>query len=277
MKAKKYFLIAGILVLGMMLMACNLTSLISQVSSAVSNEISNDSSSTESSSTESNSNESNSNDSNSNDSNSNDSNSNDSNSNDSNSNDSNSNDSNSNVLFSDNFSKTSSGWDRISDEYGENDYVDGTYQFRIDAANYDIWANPGKSFTDVVVDVDATLIDGSENNDFGVICRYQDAKNFYFAEIASDGYYIIGKYVDGDMSALGSDQMVETDLVNGGNTTNHIRFECNGSDLVLDINGSTADSETDTDLTYGDVGLIAGDYDTPGVVISFDDFVVTQP
>ena len=230
MKAKKFLLITGILVLALTLMACNLTSLISQVSNEVKNGAS-----------------------------------------------SNGGESTSNVLFSDDFSKTSSGWDRISDDYGENDYVDGTYQFRIDAANYDLWANPGKNFTDTVIDVDATLVDGPEDNDFGVICRFTDSENFYFAEVASDGYYIIGKYVDGSMSPLGSEQMVETNLVNSGNTTNHIRFECSGSNLALYINGSLASQVTDTDLTSGDVGLIAGDYDTTGVTVAFDNFVVTQP
>jgi hypothetical protein len=181
-----------------------------------------------------------------------------------------------NVLYSDDFSSSSSGWDRASGDEGYTDYSNDAYEISVDVANYDLWANPGEYFTDVSVETDATLVSGTEDNDIGVICRYQDVSNFYFAVIASDGYYGIGKVADGSQEYL-TDGLPSTDLVNTGYATNHIRFDCVGSSLSLYINGDLAESVSDSDFSAGDAGLMAGTFDTPGVVVSFDNFVVYQP
>lgn len=180
------------------------------------------------------------------------------------------------VLFSDDFSSSNSGWDRASGDEGYTDYDNDAYVISVDVANYDLWANPGEYFTDVSVEVDATLVSGTEDNDIGVICRYQDVSNFYFAVIASDGYYGIGKVADGSQDYI-TDGLPSTDLINLGYDTNHIRFDCIGDSLSLYINGNLAESVSDSDFTAGDVGLMGGTFDTPGVVISFDNFVVYEP
>jgi len=179
------------------------------------------------------------------------------------------------VLFSDDFSNTNSGWDRASGDEGYTDYSNDAYEISVDVANYDLWANPGQYFTDVSVETDATLVSGTEDNDIGVICRYQDVSNFYFAVIASDGYYGIGKVADGSQEYI-TDGLPSTDLVSS-NSTNHIRFDCVGSSLSLYINGTLAETVSDSDYSAGDVGLMAGTFDTAGVVISFDNFVVYEP
>jgi hypothetical protein len=180
------------------------------------------------------------------------------------------------TLFSDDFSNTSSGWDRATGENGFTDYQDGTYHIQVIPDNYDLWANPGLSFTDVRIDVDATLVSGTENNDFGVLCRYQDTANYYFVEVASEGYYGIGKKTDGVQNVL-TDGYPATDLVNAGNTSNHLRVDCAGDKITLYINGTLAGSVTDSSFAGGDVGLIAGTFDVAGVEFAFDNFVVTQP
>lgn len=186
--------------------------------------------------------------------------------------------SNSSVLFEDDFSKSSSGWDSYSDTDGLTDYVDGTYHIQVANSNYDLWANPGKSFTDVQTEVDATKVSGPDDNDFGLICRYTDADNYYFAVVASDGYYGFGKLVKGTQTLFGADSgLSTTDLVKSGSELNHLRFDCIGSTLTLYINGSQAGSIEDSDLASGDVGLIAGTFDTAGVEIKFDNFKVLKP
>ena len=99
-----------------------------------------------------------------------------------------------NILFQDDFSDTSSGWDRVNNSDSVTDYADGAYRIWVNKPQYDIWANPGKSFAgDVRIEVDASKKAGPDDNDFGVICRYEDINNFYFFHITSDGYAIIGK------------------------------------------------------------------------------------
>jgi hypothetical protein len=183
----------------------------------------------------------------------------------------------SNVVFADDFSDPNSGWDDWSDSGDSSSYVNGTYQLNVNSTSSEIWGTLDKNFTDTSVEVDATKLGGPDDNDFGIICRYTDSDNYYFAEIASDGYYAIAKYVDGTFSNIGSEGMIATDLVNMGDATNHLRFDCDGSTLSLYANGTLLTSVSDTDLTSGKIGLVAGSFDTGGVLISFDDVVVSIP
>ncbi len=182
----------------------------------------------------------------------------------------------SDVLFEDDFSKTSSGWDRTTGDTGSTDYGDGDYQILVNETQYDMWANPGKSFTDVSVEVDAVMVGGPEDNDFGLICRYQDVSNYYFGIISSDGYYAIG-YVKGGTQNLFSDSLEFSDAIKQGYENNRVRLDCVGDTLTLYVNGTQLTQAFDSDFTNGDVGLMAGTFDTVGTQISFDNFVVKKP
>jgi len=181
------------------------------------------------------------------------------------------------ALFSDDFSDPDSGWDRVQAEEGVTDYDNGRYRIFVDQSQHDYWANPGLSFTDVQVEADATKIGGPDDNDFGLICRYQDTENFYAFLISSDGYYSIMKYSGGSSETLGADAMLSTDAVIQGDSTNHLRADCIGDSLTLYANGERLHAVTDSAFSSGDVGLIAGTFDEPGADIAFDDFVVLQP
>ena len=181
------------------------------------------------------------------------------------------------VLFRDGFSDTSSGWDRLTTSEGITDYGDGVYRIYVNDTNVDYWANPGKSFTDVRVEVEATKIGGPDDNDLGVICRYVDIDNFYFGLISSDGYAIIGKVKDGEQIGISSDGMEPVEGIKQGDATNLIRLDCVGEALKLLVNGSQIASGSDSDFAKGDVGLMAGSFDTPGTDVNFDNFIVRQP
>ena len=84
------------------------------------------------------------------------------------------------ILFQDDFSDSSSGWDDYSSEEGSTEYSNGVYRIYVNAASSDYWANPGLSFKDTVTTVDATKVGGPDDNDFGLLCRYQDIDNYYF-------------------------------------------------------------------------------------------------
>ncbi len=183
----------------------------------------------------------------------------------------------SSVLFFDDFSDPSSGWDRVNVKDGVSDYSSGHYRILVNTAKSDVWANPGLKFSDVRVDVYAEKVKGDDDNDFGVICRYQDNENFYFFVISSDGYYGIGKVVNGEQSSIGLDSMSPSPYIFKGSTTNHIRADCVGSQLSLYVNTYLLGEYEDTQFTSGDVGLLAGTFDKPGVEIYFDDFRVSQP
>ena len=181
------------------------------------------------------------------------------------------------VLFEDDFSSTSSGWDQVDSSDRVTDYDNGAYLIRVNDTNSDAWANPGKTFGDVRVEVDATKTGGDDNNNFGVICRSQagSVDDFYTLWISSDGYYAIVKIENGDLGFLVEWQT--SDAINQGNTTNHIRGDCVGSTLSVYANGTLLGSADDSTFTSGDVGLEAGTFDVGGTEIRFDNFVVSQP
>lgn len=181
------------------------------------------------------------------------------------------------VLFKDDFTDPASGWDRVTEADGITDYAAGIYRIYVNSTNTDVWSNPGLSFTDVQVEVDTNKAGGDNNNLFGILCRYQDAENYYFFLISSDGYYGIGKTIDGNQQIIGSEFMVPSELINQGDAANHLRGDCVGNQLSLAVNEAFLATVEDSDLTSGDVGLIAGTINIPGTDIYFDNFVVIQP
>lgn len=181
------------------------------------------------------------------------------------------------VLFQDDFSRPESGWDHYRDEQYISDYKNGEYELEILQSNILAWATPGLSFNDSHIMVEATRRQGPADNAFGLMCRYQDPDNFYFFLISSDGFAGIGIRRDGERQLLSDEHMLPSDSIRAGYATNRILARCVGSNLELYINGEFVTSVEDDTWSSGDVGLIAGSYETGGVVIEFDNFSVQQP
>jgi hypothetical protein len=181
------------------------------------------------------------------------------------------------ILFMDDFSDNTSGWDRYTDTDGITDYENGIYRINVLDTRSDYWANPGKNLSDVRIEVDATKAGGPDDNDIGVICRYKSVDDFYVFMISSDGYYGISKVVAGESELIGQESWLDSDAIKLGLDTNHIRVDCVGSQLSLYVNGVFITSVTDSEFSSGDVGLLAGTYDTPGTDIHFDNFVIYDP
>ncbi len=94
----------------------------------------------------------------------------------------------------------------------------------------------------------------------------------------NDGYVGIVLVMDNHQTVLSKDNLLQPhDAVQQGEATNHLAAECVGNTLTLYVNGVQVDRVTDSTLTDGDVGLIAGSYEESGVDVLFDNFVVTRP
>jgi hypothetical protein len=181
------------------------------------------------------------------------------------------------VLYQDDFSRPASGWLRTSTQVGAMDYYSNVYRIVVNAPDYDLWSVAGASFTNVRLEADAGKFGGPVENRFGLVCRYRDAQNFYFFVISSDGYYAIGKVSGGTRSLLGQPAMTYNAAVPTGVAPNHLRFDCLGSMLAGYVNGQMIALAQDADFANGDVGLIAGAFDIPGVDVVFDNFGVYKP
>lgn len=182
------------------------------------------------------------------------------------------------VIYFDNFSNPDSGWDVWNSDSAVISYDMDGLRFQIKEANYDYWSLPGQRFPDVTLGVDARSIDGPTDNDFGLLCRFQNEYNFYAFLISSDGYGGIVKVKDGLYQTLTSPDGLEYGLmIEQGQTLNQIRADCVGTRLILYVNQEKFLEVEDSDFTTGDVGLIAGSYSEPGVDILFDNFYVLKP
>lgn len=180
------------------------------------------------------------------------------------------------IIFQDNFSDPTSGWNRVTAPNGATDYADGMYRIWVNQANLDVWARPGLNLADISIEVEALKIDGDRDNRFGIICRITDTHNFYVFLITSDGYYGIGKVLTGQFLLLNAQRLQTSSHIQTGSATNHIRADCVGNTLTLFVNGLELARVQDFDLQNGDVGLLAGTYTSPGLDIRFDNFLVHE-
>jgi hypothetical protein len=181
------------------------------------------------------------------------------------------------ALYQDDFSDPVDGWVQTSDMNGSLGYFQGAYQIQVNTANHDLWAVSGHEYQDVQLEAVVSSVEGPVFNRFGLICRFQDALDYYFFIISSDGYYAIGRNIHGSISLLGQEMMAFSDAIVQGNAPIHLRFDCIGNTLTGTVDDQVIASANDDSLTKGDAGLLAGTFDLPGVTVVFDDFRVIKP
>ena len=179
------------------------------------------------------------------------------------------------ILFKDEFDVNTTGWDRFANDGGVMDYFDGGFRILVKQPGLNFWSTPHKNYGDVRIEADVTKLAGPDENRMGVICRYQGG-NYYFFIISNDGFYGIGKFIKGQTVLLGQEEMQKSTLIQM-NAVNHLQADCIGKTLTFTLNGTQLAATQDGDLPSGDVGVLAGTFTQPGVDVSFDQFVVTQP
>ena len=142
------------------------------------------------------------------------------------------------------------------------------------------WANAGRDIDDAIITVETFQADGSDDNAYGVICRYQNPENFYVFLISGDGHYAIGKYQSGSPQVQylsGEGQYTFSDAINQGASKNEIRASCVGNELSLTVNGVPLETVNDPTFVIGDIGLGASTFQPGTTVIEFDNLRVFAP
>ncbi len=181
------------------------------------------------------------------------------------------------VLFADDFSSPTSGWNRQQfGEEGTMDYDGGGYRMLVNALQANFWSTPHKDFSDVRLEVDEGKLGGPDENRIGLICR-AIGESYYFFIIGSDGYYALGLFKDHQATLLGQSAMQSSAEIRTGTAVNHLRLDCVGSQLDAYVNGAQVAQAQDSTLQHGDVGLLAGTFNQPGVDVIFDNFAVLKP
>ncbi len=179
------------------------------------------------------------------------------------------------LIYLDDFEDPSSGWGEQRTDESTVGYSDGGYLIQVDATRWLVWSLAGLDEADVDITVVARVVQPTGEGDFGLVCRCQDESNFYAAEVAEDGYFAIWKYQDDAYSALVEWTPLPEDLLAQAQYT--LRLRCVGDRLTFYVNDRLLATARDEALTTGDVGLIAGTWDTPGIQVLFDEFAVYRP
>ncbi len=179
------------------------------------------------------------------------------------------------TLYQEEFENNTSGWDRVSNDNGIMDYDSGGYRMLVQHAGYNLWSTPEKNYKDVRVEVDLFRLNGPTENRMGLMCRYQHG-DYYFFVISNDGFYAIGKFISGQTLLLGQTEMKASEFILK-DAVNHLRADCIGNTLTFYINFNEVASVQDSDFPNGDVGLLTGAFNEPGVDVLYDHFLVMQP
>ncbi|MEA5079737.1 MAG: family 16 glycoside hydrolase [Anaerolineaceae bacterium] len=181
------------------------------------------------------------------------------------------------TLASEDFSSDNGKWATQDDEYGKAAFENGTFVVTARQEAKTMWSTYNETFTNVKIEVDATVLNATENdnNGFGVDCRVQENGDGYSFQISSDGYYAIVKFADTDGSEL--IDWTESDAINQGEGTNHITAICQGNNLELWVNNVFLASATDDAFASGNVSLSATTFTSTNTEVAFDNFQIVNP
>jgi hypothetical protein len=181
------------------------------------------------------------------------------------------------VLFQDDFSEPSGDWPVQADSGGFTGYQDGAYRIQVEQPFTERQAIADFKTADALIQVMTTRNGGPTDNRFGILCRYQDALNYYSFQISTDGYFAVLKVAEGTPGLLGMESMWRHESLRPGQAQHFIEVKCAGDELNLKVDGELLISVRDSSFTTGAVGVSAGTFREGGTDILFDRFQVLYP
>ncbi len=176
--------------------------------------------------------------------------------------------------YEDDFEKPNSGWDVYEADYASASYQEGQYVIQVHQPHTEAWGMAGKRFDDVLVQVDARLVDGV-SGDYGVVCRYQNHESFYYLGITSDGVGFI--LVSQPGQGFQVINRTRSDAIRLGWDANQLRVACVGERLALTVNEKLILEAQDGRLGRGDIGLAAGTFGQTNTRVHFDNLLASAP
>ncbi|HID51659.1 MAG TPA: hypothetical protein EYP41_06450 [Anaerolineae bacterium] len=169
-------------------------------------------------------------------------------------------------------------WRTDSDSEVAGVVENGVYDFTIFADELTSWTTAGENFKDGLYEVEATQVDGPDNNAFGMLFRLDDQNdNFYAFQISGDGFVWIGRYRNGIAEEpIINDWWFESTAVKPGDgATNKLSVRAEGQNLIFLVNDIEVGRVSDDAFPNGDIGLMVRSLGQPNVHVQFDNFTVT--
>ncbi|MBN2463569.1 MAG: hypothetical protein JXB43_08255 [Dehalococcoidia bacterium] len=180
------------------------------------------------------------------------------------------------LVYEDDFSDAASGLQSASAPEGESYYKDGEYHGVVKKRNWLAWQynrNAGR-FKNFIMEEDVRLVSGPKYSAYGLIFRLQDNDNFYYFQVSEDGRYQVGRFLNHVWSDLHS--WTKSVFIETGNTTNHLKVVCKGSQIEVYANGHHLTTVVDDSFTDGYVGGIIYASE-PNAHVAFDNLKIYGP
>jgi hypothetical protein len=192
-------------------------------------------------------------------------------------------------LFSDSFQNNNKGWD-LTSKTGEFSVAVGSGSLTLeDDNNKLLWEllPGGKTYDNFLLNVDAVLSKGTQDNGYGIYMRGAsnqtvDIATYYRFEIYGDGTFAIFK---GTLDASGTSQSsslvsntVSSAILKQGQV-NHISILASRSTMSLIVNGQLLKTITDNSYTSGSIALFVSNlaHVPAGAQAKFSNLVIYPP
>jgi hypothetical protein len=122
------------------------------------------------------------------------------------------------------------------------------------------------------LEVDAAQVGGEDDNEYGLICGYQDDDNYHELAISGDGFVGFFAKERGRWQTISAFRPSES--INPGNAVNQLRLEVDKGSFEFYVNDQLALQEFDLRFGEGLIGFGCGSFSDTGVHCAFDNLKV---
>ena len=183
-----------------------------------------------------------------------------------------------NVLIQDDFSDLTSGWQSQQIDCCQFEYNSGAFRISVSKANFVGFSLfPKLTYDNVSLEADVAESTGPASAIYGLACRVSSTydKGYIFA-IRPDTAHVIFMVAGSSQKELKA--VLKSAAILPGKATNHLRADCNGSQLTFYANGQKLIEAQDSQYQSGLVGMVVSTQpDSGGADVSFDNFVAREP
>lgn len=184
------------------------------------------------------------------------------------------------VVFKDDFSSASSGWDDNSEATmrgktrGMGIYTDGKFQMTpLEDNTMGLLPSPRQATTgNVRLESETFLYVSTGSGGAGLFCRASDRDNFYAFLVTGAGEWRIVKSRGGKGETLAGGRLPKQ--VVDGMVDGKIGASCAGETLSLSFKGKTMGSARDATFSAGNSGLMIIGSDLASTYATYDDFLL---
>jgi serine/threonine-protein kinase len=153
----------------------------------------------------------------------------------------------------------------------------GIYRWQAQALDDFVWWSvpDTEGVSDLYLAVDAHLVDGVSDAQYGLVFRRGESKDYYLVLVSDNGYYEFVQVSDGDWTTVVD--WSESAAIRSGEV-NRLEIVAQGSRFTLYINGEHVEAFSDDLLTSGKPALVVGLSEAGDAsVVEFDNFELRAP